>query len=394
MKPRTENPKKQVRIVTIQGNTKTVLDVWLDGKLKRFYERASEDMNDIKISTERLISKAQLAFDSKKMTFLANVPKQGTLEDYVRYYIKGIAEFDCDVLDVTNIMEDNGTSSVRILLRNNYATYCREKALQQCDYLIAHTICRSRINKNITALTSDDFNNFFEIITGYFSDELISELYLILQKTFSMTNRLGITRLDFSSVKKMTGVDAKCTNKKIYFLNKQELALLKQCCVEESLPRIFLPQYLHLLTLSFFTGHDCKEFLGMRGIDIDYERRQINLNGVPIRLSRACISWLKTIELRENVRFESMFGPVFDLAQDRQSFNYYRKVKDTIAKIYFYLALPVSNHSEVMLSYVMMKVFEDKVPLESLKADYFIYQPTFNRNAEKYKEFKEARKEW
>ncbi|MDE6834933.1 MAG: site-specific integrase [Ruminococcus sp.] len=219
----------------------------LYGKRERFYSPTEEE----------LWEKLQQTEDEKLKYILKSAPENPVLNDYINVYFKG-------QLSIGNPVE------------------------MKSDLLFIRTITSgSEIDRNITELSADDIQNYYQKLTAKYSMEEIIRLHEILTEIFQSFNHIGIQTTDLS---KIQIPDKKTVSNKPErnLLSENEMkTLMIQCRSSRNSNNAFV------IIFALYTGIYLNDIFEIKNRDVRLDAGAVIVKDRTVPVCTECIEWLK-----------------------------------------------------------------------------------------------------
>ena len=222
----------------------------LYGKRERFYAPTEEE----------LWEKLQHTEDEKLKYILKSAPENPVLNDYINIYFKG-------QLSIGNPME------------------------LKSDLLFVRTITfGSEIDHNITELSAEDIQNYYNKLTEKYSTAEISRLHEILTEIFQSFNHIGIQTADLSKIRipDIKAVPDKSNKPERNLLSENEMkTLMIQCRSSRNSNNAFV------IIFALYTGIYMNDIFEIRNSDIRLDDGTVIVKDRTVPICSECMEWLK-----------------------------------------------------------------------------------------------------
>ena len=222
----------------------------LYGKRERFYAPTEEE----------LWEKLQQTEDEKLKYILKSATENPVLNDYINVYFKG-------QLSVGNPVE------------------------MKSDLLFIRTITSgSEIDRNITELSADDIQNYYNKLTEKYSTEEISRLHEILTEIFPSFNHIGIQTADLSKIRipDIKAVPDKSNKPERNLLSENEMkTLMIQCRSSRNSNNAFV------IIFALYTGIYLNDIFEIRNHDVRLDDGAVIVKDRTVPVCIECMEWLK-----------------------------------------------------------------------------------------------------
>ncbi|MBD5159512.1 MAG: phage integrase family protein [Ruminococcus sp.] len=238
-----------------------IRQVETDGKLYYFYEMEwnlyGRRERFYAPTEEELWEKLQQTEDEKLKYILKSAPENPVLNDYINVYFKG-------QLSVGNSVE------------------------MKSDLLFVRTITSSsEIDRNITELSAENIQNYYNKLTEKYRTEEINRLHEILTEIFQSFNHIGIQTADLS---KMQIPDKKTVSNKSErnLLSENEMkTLMIQCRSSRNSNNAFV------IIFALYTGIYMNDIFEIRNHDVRLDDGAVIVKDRTVPVCTECMEWLK-----------------------------------------------------------------------------------------------------
>ena len=246
------------------------LDEDAAGKRKRLYASSEEELKE----------KIRRAEESRALSLSYQKPNDLMLESYVKFYFKNA---------VGNIPSAN---------------------IKRCLQTFNTVVFPSSLNKDITTITAGDIEAFYQSLLEKYSAQSIELIHEYLGKTFELSNQLGVTDFDISSVAVPTRGKGELISE--YIMNSEELKMMTDYCIEDDCQRYGKSELV--VTFSLLTGLRVSEIQKIKKEDVSEDYSVLKLTGRSFSLNERTSVWLRVHMLSEdslrnlrNVEGETLF---------------------------------------------------------------------------------------
>ncbi|MDE6832804.1 MAG: tyrosine-type recombinase/integrase [Ruminococcus sp.] len=219
----------------------------LYGKRERFYAPTEEE----------LWEKLQHTEDERLKYLMTSFPENNVLNDYINFYFKG-------QLCIGNPIE------------------------MKSDLLFIRTITSgSEIDRNITELSAEDIQSYYNKLTALHSSEEIIRLHEIFTEIFQSFNHIGIKTPDLNSIQIPDIKKVKNKYERILLSENEMETLMIQCLGSRNSNNAFV------VIFALHTGIYLNDIFEIRNHDIQLDDSAVNVKGKTVPICPECLEWLK-----------------------------------------------------------------------------------------------------
>lgn len=242
---------KKIRKVITGTNEYYVYDLDEDvfGKRKRLYGKTEGELKQ----------KIEAAMEEREKNVSAYKPKTKKLSEYIMFYFK-------------NSVGKIAAGDIKRLIT-----------------LFERAVFGGELDRDIDTISEADIQGFYAALAEKFPRASVCDIDAVLKKTFEISNKDGITALDFDSIKIPTEKTGVITAE--YIMTPKEFEDMLSFCVADNCTRYGSNKLI--IVFCMMTGINFSALKTLKNSDVDLEKGVFLCEGRSIPMSDRCVSWLR-----------------------------------------------------------------------------------------------------